>query len=50
MFRVPTKEGTPAEKEAEKRRSKQEVHQQLLTFAGIVFALKIVACASDLLS
>ena len=41
MIRVPAKEGTPADKEAEKRMARQHVKQQFLTYAGIILVLRI---------
>ena len=40
MFRMPGKEGSPAEKEAEKALAKQQVKQQLFLFIGIVTILR----------
>ena len=41
MFRIPGKEGSPAEKEAEKARAKQQVKQQFFLFVGIVALLRV---------
>lgn len=41
MFRIPGKEGTPAEKELEKKKARQQTKQQFLLFVGIVLTLKI---------
>ena len=40
MFRMPGKEGSAAEKEAEMARAKQQVKQQFFIFVGIVSLLR----------
>ena len=40
MFRMPGKEGSAAEKEAEKVRAKQQVKQQFFLFVGIITLLR----------
>ena len=47
MFRVPGKEGTPAEKEAEKRKQTDARNKQVFTFLGIVVLLKTVPYLID---
>lgn len=42
MYRPGKKEGTPAEKAAEKRKERQMVQQQILMFAGFILILRIV--------
>eukprot|EP00497_Spongosphaera_streptacantha_P003688 TRINITY_DN4410_c0_g1_i1.p1 TRINITY_DN4410_c0_g1~~TRINITY_DN4410_c0_g1_i1.p1 ORF type:complete len:51 (-),score=2.97 TRINITY_DN4410_c0_g1_i1:123-275(-) len=45
MYRVPTKEGTPADKDAEKRKARQQVKKQFLTYVGIILTLRIAPYA-----
>ena len=41
MFRIPGKESSAAEKEAEKAKAKQQVKQHMLLFAGVVLVLRV---------
>jgi len=50
MYRVPAKEGTPADKEAETRKARQQVKKQLLTYVGIILTLRIIPYALESLA
>lgn len=41
MFRLPGKEGSPAEKEPEKKRARNQVKQQFYMFVAVVLTLRL---------